>query len=638
MTPNRSNRPRWQKRFRYWFDNLMSRRPGLLVLWLGLASLAVILVVAVTLTSTGLAPDNEEPFTFTEALWLGLLRTLGSGSIGGRGTAWGYRFLMLGMTLASLFVFSTLISTLTNTMRTNLDELRQGRSEVIEKDHTVILGWSEQIFTILKELSIARQYQPGSSVVILGEINKQEMEDAIKKKTGTLKNLRLVCRSGNPMEMSDLNLMSLNTCQNIIVLAPEIANPDAEVIKIVLAILNNPERRKEPYHIVASIRDPRNADIARVLGRGEVEWIAQGEVIARIIAQTNRQPGLSVIYQELLDFGSDEIYLHSEPRLYGKTFADAQLAAEHDIVIGLRHPGQPPLLAPRVDTQIQQGDELVVISKDNHSMKFDVEQKPPVFYAHISLAAEPPLQREETLVLGWSWRGVRLVRELDCYLTPGSSTLVAADPLLVDRNIEQDCLGLENHEICYLPVDTTDRSVLEGLHLERYDHVIILAYTDRLNPQQADAHTLITLLHVRDLVNSQAMRLSIVTEMLDLRNRSLVLSSRPDDFIISDRLVSLMMAQVAENRMLNSIFMELFNPEGVELYLKPAWLYVQPEFEINFYTVVEAAFARGEVAVGYRIHSKASDPLSKYGVVINPNKVRPITLTQADQIIVLARN
>jgi ion channel POLLUX/CASTOR len=638
MTGQQTRRPGWKKRLRYRFDNLISRSPGTLVLWLGMSTLLIISLVALTLTLTGLAPGDEPPYTFAEAAWLGLLRTLGGGSIGGRGTAWAYRFIMLGMTLSSLFVFSTLISTLTNTMRTNLDELRMGRSEVIESDHTVILGWSEQIFIILAELAVARRDEPGSAVVILAERDKLVMEDQVRKKLAHAKHLRIVCRSGSPMEMADLQLISLNTSRNIIVLPPESGNPDAEVIKIVLAILNHPNRRAEPYHIVAGIRDPKNSDIASVLGRREVEWIAQGEVIARIIAQTNRQAGLSLIYQELLDFGSDEIYLHSEPSLVGKTFGEAQLAAEHDIAIGLYREGQKPRLAPPMNTVIRERDTLVVISKDNASMSFNRDSQALVFSEHLSQAPDPLPQPESTLILGWSWRGPRLVSELDHYLSPGSHTLVVADPALVTRSIAQDCLGLDNHEVCYLPGDTTDRAVLESLGMENFQHVVVLAYTDTLTPQQADAQTMMTLLHVRDIADSGGLNFSIVTEMLDLRNRSLVDRSRPDDFIISDRLISLMMAQVAENRVLNSVFMELFDAEGVELYLKPASLYVEPGCEINFYTVAEAARQRGEVAVGYREQARSGDREARYGVVINPNKRRPLVLAPADQVIVLAQN
>ena len=82
---------------------------------------------------------------------------------------------------------------------------------------------------------------------------------------------------------------------------------------------------------------------------------------------------------------------------------------------------------------------------------------------------------------------------------------------------------------------------------------------------------------------------SIVSEMLDPRNRVLAEVARADDFIVGNRLVALLLAQVSENKELNAVFQDLFDPEGSEIYLKLASNYVTIGKPVNFYTVVEAA-------------------------------------------------
>ena len=62
--------------------------------------------------------------------------------------------------------------------------------------------------------------------------------------------------------------------------------------------------------------------------------------------------------------------------------------------------------------------------------------------------------------------------------------------------------------------------------------------------------------------------------MLDLRNRALAEVTRADDFIVSDRMTSLLLSQVAENKHLKAVFDDLFDPEGSEIYLRPASEYV----------------------------------------------------------------
>jgi hypothetical protein len=123
---------------------------------------------------------------------------------------------------------------------------------------------------------------------------------------------------------------------------------------------------------------------------------------------------------------------------------------------------------------------------------------------------------------------------------------------------------------------------------------------------------------------------------MDVRNRKLAAVTRADDFIVSDRLVSLLMAQVAENRDINSVFTDLFNQAGSEVYLRPAGNYISLSKPVNFYTVTEAARRRGEVAIGYRLASDSRDADKSFGVVLNPAKAVESQFSPADRIIVLA--
>ena len=57
----------------------------------------------------------------------------------------------------------------------------------------------------------------------------------------------------------------------------------------------------------------------------KVQAVLTGDLIARVVAQTSRQSGLSVVYTELLNFGGDEIYFKEEPALVGRTFGESLL-------------------------------------------------------------------------------------------------------------------------------------------------------------------------------------------------------------------------------------------------------------------------------------------------------------------------
>jgi hypothetical protein len=202
--------------------------------------------------------------------------------------------------------------------------------------------------------------------------------------------------------------------------------------------------------------------------------------------------------------------------------------------------------------------------------------------------------------------------------------------------IAQHCNRLRNQKVTFRPGDTTDRRTLDDLDLTTYQHVIVLSYSDTLDVQEADGRTLVTLLHLRDIAGRIGQPFSIVSEMLDIRNRELAEVTQADDFIVSDRLVSLMLSQVSEKKDRAAVFADLFDPDGAEIYLKPVGDYLAPGRPINFYTVVEAARRRGEVSIGYRLRAEASNAVRSYGVRLNPDKSQTITFAEVDRIIVLA--
>jgi hypothetical protein len=249
--------------------------------------------------------------------------------------------------------------------------------------------------------------------------------------------------------------------------------------------------------------------------------------------------------------------------------------------------------------------------------------------------SSPPAKPERTLILGWNRRGGSIVRELDNYVPAGSHLTVVAAQDGVEEELGAACGTLRNQTTEVRQGDTTSRRLLDSLDAAGYDHIITLG-ADRMGDQEADARTLVTLLHLRDIADKGHHRFSIVSEMLDVRNRALAEVTRADDFIVSDKLVSLMMSQLAENKKLGPVFQDLFDPEGSELYLKPATDYIAAGRAVTFYTVVEAARRRGEVAVGYRLAAKAGSPEDAYGVKVNPAKSAPVTFGPGDRVIVLA--
>jgi ion channel POLLUX/CASTOR len=485
------------------------------------------------------------------------------------------------------------------------------------------------------ELVKANESRGSTCIAILAENDKVEMEDEIRARVGKTGNTRLVCRTGDPINIDDVEIVNPNEARSIIVLPPEGDEADSRVIKTVLALTNNPNRREEPYHIVSRIRDPENLGVAQMVGRAELELVAVDDLIARITAQTCRQSGLSVVYTDLLDFGGDEIYFAREPSLAARTFGEALTAYESCSVIGLRKGDGNIELNPQADTGISADDEIILIAEDDSEITLSEQQAPQIEAG--AIRKPPPRESgpERTLILGWNERAPTIVAELDHYVQPGSEvTIVTPDGAVPSARFDE----LRNQTVTPRKGNTTDRRTLDELEVSSYDHVIVLGNSDEADPNAADSKTLVTLLHLREIADQCDHCFSIVSEMLDVRNRELAEVTGADDFIVSDHLASLMMCQVSENKQLSKVFEGLISPEGSELYLKPVSDYVEPGVPLNFYTVVEAARRRGVVAVGYRLKAEIGDPDTSYGVHLNPEKSRRITFTEQDRLIVLAES
>ena len=623
-------------RLAYFFDKTMSRGAIAMIGWLGLVTFALIFVAALALSALHFNTDPNDPNTFVENLWQGAMYALDAGALGGASPSWGYRAVMAVVTLGGLFILSTLIGILAAGLESKLDELRKGRSFVIEESHTLILGWSPKIFTIISELAIAQESESKPSIVILADQDKVEMEDQIRSEVSDLKNTRVICRSGNPTSLIDLDIVNPYQCGSVIVLSPEEGNADSQTLKTVLALTNSPNRRKKPFHIVAEVRDRRNLDVLTMVGKDEVELLLSDDLIARVMVQTCRQSGLSIVYTELMDFDGAEIYINEEPTVVGRTFGEALMAYPHCSLIGLRYANGETKVNPPMDTVIQKGDQVIAIAEDDSTLK--ASSSTPTFApSKIAIKDEPPVKPERTLMLGWNHGARILLSELDNYVQPGSYLKVVST-YDVSEAIAEVQKGLLNSTLDFITADTTDREVLEAQEAHTYDHILLLCYKDELEPHDADALTLISLLHLRNISETTNVDLSIVSEMLDARNRELAEVTKADDFIVSDKMISLLMSQVSQNKYLMRVFEDLFNADGSEIYLKPASLYSKPGEAVSFYALVDAARARGQVAIGYRRMADQFDASKAYGVTINPRKDADITLAENDLLVIIAES
>jgi len=623
---------------RYRFDSIFAKGTSALIAVLALFSLAIVAASAFILSFFHITQEDGASLSFIDAAWQSLMRAMDSGSVAGD-SGWTFRAVMFLVTLGGIFILSALVGILTTALDSKLTELRKGRSKVLESKHTVILGWSGSIYTILEELISANANKTKNSIVILSEQDKSFMEDSLKERLPKQKRTKIICRSGSTLSVDDLELVNLCEAKSTIILSEKGENPDAKVIKTLLAVTKKLPKAVKEVRIVAELKNAKNHEPAQIASQGLAEFVISGTTIARVMAQTCRQSGLSLVYNELLAFEGDEIYFETVDSLSGLPFGEILNRFDEASIIGMVDKENKVRLNPPMNTVYESGMKLVAIAEDDDKVipnaKNSIEL---VFEAITKKNPNVSNKPEVTLILGFNANTIQIAKELDYYVSEGSTLIIAGDAPSIKMKEQVNALKLKNQTLTYMHLDMTDRESLDLLPFHKIDHALVMCENMNIESEEADSRTLISLLHLRDIAMKHGYVYSITSEILDVRNRSLASIAEADDFIVSERLVSLLVAQVAENKALNAVFKDLFDSDGAEVYLKKASDFVRLGLSVNYATVLESAREKDAIAIGFKLNRFSHDEEKNWGVVVNPSKTDEMVFLEDDYIIVISND
>lgn len=618
--------PGMRARLRYRFDLALSKGPSVVIGWLGMLTVALISLVALVIALFGLTGVNGEsddlgPF---EAFWQAMLRVFDSGTFAGdTGTA--TRLVSLFITLAGIFIAGSLIGLIANAVDQRIEELRKGRSDVIETDHTLVLGWSTRVPAIVGELITANESRKKAAIVILANADKTEMEETLRDLHPDTKTTRIVCRNGEPWLPRNLEMVNLAGARSVVVIGD---GDDAGTVKVVLAI-----RAAQMFdldgsvaHIVAEVTDGETAHSLQALIGENLVTVSSDDVVAELTAQACRQRGLSTVFRELLDFDGDELYFAPFPELVGRTYGDCQLSFDNSSVIGVLDTTGTVALNPAPGTLLGAGEQLIAIVEDDSLFTVSPPRVAPKV-----LEVWPPSPRDgirRIVIAGWSALGPRVITELDEFLGAETTIEVLVDPDRVDPVEVRSQISFRNVKVEVSELHGGPEVVAAHAARISFHEVIVLGYRDG-SADDADARTLLTLLafrRVRQDDNVGPVRM--VAELLDQRNAPLAVATGADDFIVSDELTSLMLAQLSERRELHRVFVDLFDRSGCSIELRESMQY-GAHTATSFGDVVATAITLGQTAIGYRRTASGE-------VVINPSKSAPLSLGVDDEVLVVA--
>lgn len=607
---------------RYRFDNSINKGQGAFVAWLAIFGLIFSFVISIVRYFL------EENVVMREIIWGTSNSVLFDGKIP-TGT-FTNKAIAIAIWLASVTIAATIIAFVTSKLRDRVEELRRGKTPILESGHTLILGWSNRAFPIIEQLAIANANKRGSVIAIFADVDRSTIEDQINARVSNLGKTKVIIRNGDPTSPADLARTNIGKASSIIVLDDD-SKGDSTIVSTVLSI-----KAVDPTSVTKVIAEMDNRIHASALSdatEGRVIAIQSNEIISRVTAQASRQPGLSTVILDLLDFEGDEIYFSNVAQVHGLSYEKTISNFDGASIIGVRREDGQVLINPAPELRINKGDQVIAIASDDDQIIYSGNRAnyQGLKARKSSKSARKP---EHLLIIGWSHMGTAVLNELTPFLPKGSTISIVADTARFDKATLPKAM-VNGVKTSFAPHVGEIETLAKVARNKRFNEVIILAYRSNISTDEADTQTMLTMLLMNKLFREEGNGVEptrLVAEILDSSKTDLARVAAVDDLVVSDNLAALMIAQVSENPDLSPVFEDIFDADGASINVVPITDYIEIGATVSYGKLVTAAIARGESAIGYYTHKRGA---SASAVTLNPLKSGDIVAAEGDGLIVI---
>lgn len=604
------NQPSFKDRFRYWFDNRMSKGS------IELIRILLIFTILVILFLTGIIlifKLNGETGA-VGVIWQSLATII---------NAWmpdydsemslGYLVILAFAAFIGLLVTSVLIGIITSAMEEKIMNLRKGNSPVIEEGHIIVLGFYPGEYTLIRQLILASGKRP-CTIVIGGELDRDEIEQYILDNIEKPKNVKIICRTIDMFDPVSIEKLSPQTCRTMII-SPTDDNSTIKTLLAVSAIIQNVVKRKIRVNAIISKEEKRFPPM--MARKHNVITLQTNETLAKIIAHSCTQTGLSEVFREIFNFEGSELYLIDLQEKEGLTFIELMSRVNCAIPIGI-YREHNIIMRPDPEEVIKATDKLFVFAEEKDSaILTSAEEHQSRIYQSKKVDAE---KNTKILVFGQNSSLKTVLQELPENVR--EVILVNYDDSQMEK-IRKIC---ESRQIILTLSQGNTRDEMELLHLARnIEHIIVLSDYDK-EEDDADMDTTFLLLNLRELRMKYHLRFNITAEMRREKNQNLVTDDDHTDFVVASNMGSLFLAQLAESPALIEAFREILSNEGNEIYMKSP----KNMSLTGLYSVCEIRqrlYALGYIFLGYM----KSDNTYQFNPPLDAN----IEIKGSDKLIVL---
>ena len=437
-----------------------------------------------------------------------------------------------------LVIFSgAIIATLTTAVRNYIDKKGNAKGKIILDDHFVILNYNSKVPDIIYNL-MQKHYK--NSVIILSNKSKEYINSEIDSLISSINNgkdkkkkLNLIVKEGNPLLHGDLEDISIASASSILVMSREdmqegddenITNYDLMTLKIMLA-LGNYNISKNCNIVIETSSDITKQKIENLastlnnLKNKSIIPVSFNKKIGQIIAQPMVEPMMASIYLELLSYEGCEFYS------YDKEEVEEYLVSHNNAIPVIKY------------------DNLFVLAEDEEDIKIKRNEKNDLSQVRRFATKHVDLSIDSTIfVIGDNKKG-KFIRENLTYATQGYGS---------------------NFKVYNYDKNETDKLIADIKNTDGVKKVLILS-DDTVDSDSYDANVFVTLIALQTAFKHRNRHeLSFVTELLDSKNLNSINDFNIKNAIISNKMMSLLLSQLALNKESKKFFDGLLTIDSVE--------------------------------------------------------------------------
>ena len=632
-----------QAKIRYLFDKAFARR------FVGQLLLFMILVITVTLVGStaiffGLFSEENASISsiprdvdagVLDSIWWSLNQVV---RLPGFQRAYGATMPVilysLFLSIVGLVVFGLLISLINNTMRSRIEDLRKGDTPVLERNHVLILGWNNKIFSILQQLA---RLQSGSKVVILAPLPVDDMQEQLRVAGIQRERVKVILRSGTPSDHGEIDRVAANQASSIIILATD--TNDSEVIRTMVLLSTRDQWPEEPPVLTSEIARSNNFELASIAAHNRIHVISSSQITSKVLVQTVRNPGLSGVYSELFSPSGNGIVAEFLPACIDLQMSEIARGLTTAIPLGIgwdeTRNGTVKHLAglnPEPDYEVAEDERVVLLTTSpivNYTQPGELAES-QIYQQGESVVPHVPAR---VLLIGWIDNLAGLLQEFDAHALYGTEVTIIAHPPDKDKpqspNIG-DKSNFSNLTLVECSGDPVEESTYDDLEIDSFQSIVVLADESKKD-EDADTRSLRILLRLSDLRKRSDSQIHTVVEILNENNRALFSELDVDDIVVNAEVVAAQLAQIARHDVLAPIYRELLSAGGVEISLRPVGDYVALGTDCRFADLLYAGQQKMETTLGLLLARDGGE------VLLNPSREASWRLEQDDKIIVLAQ-